>query len=931
MNRSARPDGLHLDTSDPAPSSAIDRTSMSPSFSLRSIPSVSPEPAYIAPASAANLVTSEFSVDFDLNPDEGVSVSPGSLSLINTFLDRLLFNFLSRARSTSLASLRPAVVDVLKPKLATEAIIGADEELQEYLGTDDELEAFHNGEEPPLEWDLDSIWKRARLRCMLYTRLGDMEEGDEEMYLAQEGLSDANGRPPRDISMVTPPVAIFLTSVLEFVGEHALLIAVRAAYKRVEAKTRQEGKDMESLQKIVVEEVDMEKVGLNPTLGRLWRSWRKLVRSPRNSLSRISREVVVGQRGMRAFSVGSISRRSSVATADSQQLMMDPDHVPSVGEVLDGPDPSLIPLPSNDHDVGEIEVPGYSPELALRNKSVEGRAQHGRPMSMLIPAQNTNQVPSSLSPLAETVASSDATTPQQQFHTPLGRLRRSHSLPTPQTPFFPAPEGPDSDLLFNNQQEGFMPENDALEPAARRTPSVIARESRNSRDSPPSRDYNNSSQKPRSAPSTPHQSSMLKEVGGSYDRTYYTDGSDDQSENDPAEGALQFDQNDYKIDDSERATGATAVPYPDLTLVPKPLNTPFSPSDSLRGSPAPGEVSPIGHASIGSGEVSPIELSDDELQAQTKPTAPTKHNDPEIYTGVGYRPPVTQGRSPPPQPKLVDYGPRGPQPARQRRKAGPTEDDYAKDEKREAFVIPEDTDTMSSRRPASDSSSLSGKDLQADGTILNKRLRNFVPDGNGAPNLGPLREMMEAAHDTSDEASSLAPSQADYASRAASMSPSAPVNSKSVTPSNRAADLRRQLPTVYTTPVLDRATAQRASPIAKRDASTRQSRSSESSFPESRTASIVPVVRPISVKGKSRGGSLSGDHYRDSLPSRTSSDGSRSAYDEKYNRSSTGTSDRQKSFEQLMNSGETIQYTLTPQNMREIEVRTNGGSCCLRC
>lgn len=290
-----------LDGSEPAlnaaqrPNLKRDRTSSFPApVSLASPPSVDPEPAYIAPSAASQIVTSdhqnqtedwfeEKEDDFD---QDGAVVSPSSLALVNAFLDQLLFNILACARSTSIASLRPAVSEVLKPRLAKDAINGADEELQEFLGGGDEeeLSAFHNGHEPRGAWDLNLVWRRTRLRCMVYTRLGDMEEEDEDAYVAREHLeqpNDGHRRLSRDLGIVSPAAAIFLTSILEFVGEQALLVAGEAAYTRAEtrrARTPVDETGSEIQPRVVVEDTDMEKIAFNTTLGRLWRSWKKRVR-----------------------------------------------------------------------------------------------------------------------------------------------------------------------------------------------------------------------------------------------------------------------------------------------------------------------------------------------------------------------------------------------------------------------------------------------------------------------------------------------------------------------------------------------------------------------------------------------------------------------------------------------------------------------------
>lgn len=166
-------------------------------------PSVNPPPSFIAQSSASQIITSdqEFNtVDFvaDEEDDSGALVTTEALSALNGFLDHLLLNILAAAKSTQLASIRPAVADVLKPRLAKMVVSVADEELSEYLGEEeDEQIEFRGGQTPNGEFDLIHTWKLTRLRCMVYTRLGDMEEDDEEEYIAQEGLVDDEGAPRR--------------------------------------------------------------------------------------------------------------------------------------------------------------------------------------------------------------------------------------------------------------------------------------------------------------------------------------------------------------------------------------------------------------------------------------------------------------------------------------------------------------------------------------------------------------------------------------------------------------------------------------------------------------------------------------------------------------------------------------------------------------
>ncbi|KAK2791047.1 hypothetical protein FQN51_002257 [Onygenales sp. PD_10] len=354
----------------------------SPLQSMLSPPLANPEPQFIAATSAAQIVSADQNLN-GVDPSAGTvgaSVSPASLAQLNRFLDNLLFNILMTAKSTNLSAIRPALAEVLKPRLAKEVISAADEELSEYMGggEDEELSDFRGGREPAGRFELERSWKLTRLRCMVYTRLGDMEEEDEDEHLQREGLSETDSGPGRFsnyIGHITPAAAIFLTSILEYIGEHALIIAGEAASTRAasgrSSRARDEQPDTIDGDILVVEEMDMEKLALNSTLGRLWRTWRKNVRGP--ALSRtLSRESML-RRGL--FPRGN-SRQSSIGTVEEPSLEEISQENASTGEEIN---PADIPLPLSENDVDEIEVPGFTSQLAI---AVQARSF--RPRSLFL-------------------------------------------------------------------------------------------------------------------------------------------------------------------------------------------------------------------------------------------------------------------------------------------------------------------------------------------------------------------------------------------------------------------------------------------------------------------------------------------------------------------------------------------------------------------
>ena len=350
-----------------APSFSSDRPSLAGSVTFQMPSSVRPAPAYIAASVASQIVTDHHNVQLredhheSDNDDPAASLanalfSDQALSLLNAFLDHLLFAFLSTARSPSLTAIRPAIIDVLKPRLARDAMATADEELDGLLAGDDDDEfpahlVNHDG-----PWDVEKAWKRTRLRIMVYTRLGELEDEDEERYVQQERGLSMEEVEDDETGLVSWASAIFLTSIIEHIAEQTLLVSGQAAYTRLSTRMRklaQQSPDAEEeqLDRIIVEDFDVEKVALNSALGRLWRTWRKRVRSPITPLS---------PRGVRSIgSFSSLHRRHMSYDTDHGSII---DHVREVPEYkpTETEIAANIPLPMGDNDVDEIEVPGLA-------------------------------------------------------------------------------------------------------------------------------------------------------------------------------------------------------------------------------------------------------------------------------------------------------------------------------------------------------------------------------------------------------------------------------------------------------------------------------------------------------------------------------------------------------------------------------------------
>ncbi|KAI0387157.1 hypothetical protein F5Y04DRAFT_77897 [Hypomontagnella monticulosa] len=397
--------------------------------------SVTPEAVFIAASAASQIVTNDHDSHSEtwydqmgIEPSEETAlVSPGALQLANNFVDQLLFNIIAVAKSTALSALRPAVSEVLKPKLAKDVINNADEELREYLGGNEvEDLAQSPSTETPADWDLELAWKRTRLRCMVYSSLGDMEEEDEDYYMEQEHLRGESDDILSDI--VSPAVAIFLTSILEFMGEQVLVIAGQAAFNRLRVKYEKDLKEGtrvpgEFFDRIVVEELDMERVALDRTLGRLWRSWKKRIRSPSElNYSRPFSRSSTGPSGL------SGQRRGSATTDHVQSLSTPRDSDPALA-VQEEQDAEVDGETSQKLDTKELapaDMPLPDSDVEATYSDEEETEDEGdtvvRPKSMIVLPQSTNVGPAPLR------ASSSHTS-----------IRRVRSLPTRKRPRYPSP------------------------------------------------------------------------------------------------------------------------------------------------------------------------------------------------------------------------------------------------------------------------------------------------------------------------------------------------------------------------------------------------------------------------------------------------------------------------------------------------------------
>ena len=899
MQRGSRPDGLEMPSSvfQRNRSVSSDRTSPFSASSLNSPPSVRPEPAYIALSAASQIVNTdraergylereESKVEFDT-----AIVTPGSVSLVNGFLDQLLYSFLACSRSTSIAALRPAIQEVLKPKLAKEAIQGADEELDGYMagGDAEELLAFHGGQSFRGDYDLNMIWRRTRLRCMVYTRLGDMEEEDEETHLDQDQENDSQGqrRLSRDLGSISPAAAIFLTSVLEFIGEHAMLLAGEAAYNRFQTRGLRPDNP-----RAIVEEIDMEKLAFNGILGRLWRSWKKRVRSS-SLLS--PRPGSLGRHKTSSFS-DTASRKTSISEGDELGYF---DHAqrPSPMEFMHK-DRRPAPVHAQ-QDVGLPEEPDFSGFWAETPAAERADADGGRRRSMIeVPKHDSitpTQTPFQLSQPESSAPSGPNGRPTIQRH------RRSSSLPIRQTSF-----GSPMDEAFATPRE---------------------------RPDPLDRDYDRADAKnelPRltdDSATVPGLANEKTAVSTMYDGTISkgTESAAKDMSNHPSRGMSTYTESSSYTDEYDHELAPQALNFngssvvtqamdngPVNGLLPGSRDSIVSSGDSFQGS----EKGPVAQPVTSTQTPDRKENESEGASFPTRADSLDQENENGRSGHVGNLANLAmlQGH------QLRTYDESGKAVKRDIPVLydGPSNKDV---------IYNPDANVRSSTGPLDDGGLPTPTGAENNDVDAGSRAK---PKQQGVSTLTPLQELMGAARDSSDESS---PNSASHGTRRSDASAQPAHRSQGLESArndkvstidtgtcqtsiaaSKPVDLRGQ-PLLVNTGT-ERAAVQRVSPTSTPLANGRPSTSSNR---EGRPMTASSSTSQMSSKIKGMIGQESGDLIRQPIPRRNSSDGSISLVNgiQRTPRSA----DKEQDFEDLIKSEETVKYTLTPQSMREMEVR----------
>jgi hypothetical protein len=447
----------HMNLSRPSRAASVSSAGTNTSGTFSFVPRYTPrpEPAYISATAAAEHVTHNHRHEsYDLlspaaSPtNDGAIFSDSALSLLNSFLDSLLYNFLAKARGTNLTQLRPAIVEVLKARLGREALASADEELHGLVGEGDS-ENEEDGDAIPRpssttpDWHLESAFKRMRLRVMVFIRLGDFDDEDEDRFVEDDEFSE-RGPHALEFGLQSSPAPVYLASVLEYLAEQILSLAGEAAYARARTRTRRvisenQPLDVSDAEEVVIEDRDVEKIALNPALGRLWRTWLKSYRGiigaspgrPLSSSRRGSGPLSSPTRLGNDMHLNSTLRRDSTSGVIQEERETPVQELPNPHENIPEGEPSEtdiaanIPLPMSEQDVDEIEVPGLATLIYDEGEEVDEddvvveEPKRPRSVSFVLPGAFTPAVEDANKEANEEIAAR-----------PAFRRQRSNSVPT---------------------------------------------------------------------------------------------------------------------------------------------------------------------------------------------------------------------------------------------------------------------------------------------------------------------------------------------------------------------------------------------------------------------------------------------------------------------------------------------------------------------
>ncbi|CAG8823633.1 9213_t:CDS:1, partial [Dentiscutata erythropus] len=151
-------------------------------------------------------------------------ISSEALFAINTFLDEFLYCLIDSARSLDLVRIKLAIGQVLPTSLGKNAVQEAELELKTYWesGNSDHTQERTIEINP---FPLQKVFEQFRIKCQYFSTLGERASDDRGRNLVPD-LYGAEG------IHIAPSLAIYLTAVLEYVGEYTLILVAKISERQ---------------------------------------------------------------------------------------------------------------------------------------------------------------------------------------------------------------------------------------------------------------------------------------------------------------------------------------------------------------------------------------------------------------------------------------------------------------------------------------------------------------------------------------------------------------------------------------------------------------------------------------------------------------------------------------------------------------------------
>ncbi|CAG8830637.1 842_t:CDS:2, partial [Gigaspora margarita] len=150
-------------------------------------------------------------------------ISSEALAVINHFLDEFLFLLVESSCSLSLENIKLSILNVLPTHLGKNSIKEADFELKTFL----ESGNFDKNLEKTVEllnpYPIQRIFEQFRIKCKYYSTLSEQNFSiNDRDPKTMPGLHESDG------IYISPSLAIYMTAILEYVGEHILILVANA-------------------------------------------------------------------------------------------------------------------------------------------------------------------------------------------------------------------------------------------------------------------------------------------------------------------------------------------------------------------------------------------------------------------------------------------------------------------------------------------------------------------------------------------------------------------------------------------------------------------------------------------------------------------------------------------------------------------------------